>query len=40
MKSAEKMACSFDSAPRINFGNLTLALMGILTRQQFKKKMA
>jgi hypothetical protein len=31
MKSAEKMARSFDSAPSINFLSLTWALMGIFT---------
>jgi len=31
MKSVEKMACSLDSAPRINFWSLTWALMGIFT---------
>jgi hypothetical protein len=40
MKSVEKMACSFDSAPEINFWSLTWALMEIFTQWQFKKKTA
>ena len=40
MKSVEKMACSLDSDPSINFWSLTWALMGIFTSWRFKKKTA
>jgi hypothetical protein len=40
MKSAEKMACSFDSAMSTNFWSLTWALMGISSSWRFKKKSA
>jgi hypothetical protein len=40
MKSAEKMACSFDTAASINFLSLTWAILwGVLPRGDFKKNL-
>jgi hypothetical protein len=39
IKSAEKMACSFDELLGIYCCKLTLALMGIFTHSQFKKRL-